>query len=54
MDGKFYFNMCFIEVYLIYDVVLISAIQQSDSFPYKYINMHSSSYSFPLQVITGY
>ena len=38
-----------IEVELIYDVVLISAVQQSDSV----IQTYSFSYSFPLWFITG-
>ena len=40
----------FIEVYLIYSVVLSSAVQQSDSV----IHIYPFSYSFPLWFITGY
>ena len=40
----------FIEVELIYNVVLISAVQQSDSV----IHIYSLSDSFPLWFITGY
>ena len=47
-----HFKMYFIEVQLIYNVVLISAEQHSDSVLYMYT--HSSSYSFPLQFISGY
>ena len=46
----FFFYIYLIEVYLIYNVVLISAIQQSDSVIYIY----SFSYSFLWQFITGY
>ena len=42
------FNYFFIEIQLIYNVVLISAVQQSDSV------IHSFSYSFPLWPIVGY
>ena len=44
----FFFN--FIEVELIYNAVLISAVQQSNSV----IHIHSFSYSSPLWFITGY
>ena len=43
---KFYF---FIEVQLNYSVVLITAVQQSDSVIHIFF-----SYSFPLRFITGY
>ena len=51
---KFPFSLFsfFIEVWLIYNVVLISAVQQSDSVIHIYI--HSFLYSFPLWFITGY
>ena len=47
----------FIEVWLIYNVMLISAIQQSDSVTYIYIYIYThafSKYSFPLWFIIGY
>ena len=47
---KPYFIFNFIEVWLIYYVVLTSAVQQSDSA----IHIYSFSYSFPLWFITGY
>ena len=37
---------------LIYNVVLISAVQQSDS-AIRYIYTHPFSYPFPLRFITG-
>ena len=40
----FFFFFSFIEVYLIYNILLISAIEQSDSV----IRTYSFSYSFPL------
>ena len=43
--------MYFIEVQLIYNVVLISAGQHSDSVSYMYT--HSSSHSLPFQFISG-
>ena len=43
------FKQIFIEVWLIYTIVLISAMQQSDSV----MHIHFS-YSFPLWLITGY
>lgn len=46
----FFFFFSFIEVYLIYNILLISAIEQSDSV----IRTYSFSYSFPLWFITGY
>ena len=44
------FLIYFTEVQLIHNVVLISAVQQSDSVIhiYIYIYIHSFSYSFPL------
>ena len=47
----FFFFPHFIEVYLIYNVVLISAVQQSGSF--IHLATYSSSQSFPLWFITG-
>ena len=44
---KIAFVYFFIEIQLIYNVVLISAVQQSDSFIYSF------SSSFPLWFITG-
>ena len=44
------FFLSFIEVYLIYQVVIISAVQQSDSVIYTYI--YSFLDSFPIQIIT--
>ena len=42
----------YIGVQLIYNVVLVSSEQQSDSvFMYTYI--YSFSYSYPIQIITG-
>ena len=49
----FLFLIYFIEVYLIYNVVLISTIQQSDSVIHIYIYTYPFSYSFPLWFITG-
>ena len=48
----FFFFFNFIEVWLIYKVVVISAVQQSDSVIHTYI--YSLAYSFPLWFITGY
>ena len=42
---------CFIEVELIYNVVLMSAVRQSDSVIHIYIFMHSFLYSFSLWLI---
>ena len=42
-----FFNV--IEVELVYNVVLISAVQQNESVIHMYV-----SYSFPLWFITGY
>ena len=47
---KFFLKNCFIEVWLHYNVVLITAVQQSD----LVICIHTFSYSFPLWFITGY
>ena len=44
------FKKYFIEVYLIYNVVLVSAVQQGDSVIYLYI----LSYAFPLWFLTRY
>ena len=41
----------FTEVWFIYNVMLISATQQSDSLIHK---MYSFSFSFPLRFIRGY
>ena len=49
---SFYFNL--IEVQLIYNVVLISAVQQCDSVIHIYIYIYSFLYSFPLWFIPGY
>ena len=46
-----FFFSYFIEVYLIYNVVLISAVQQSGSF--IHLDTYSSSQPFPLWFITG-
>ena len=46
----FFFNLFFIEVWLIYNVVLVSGVQQSDSVTRMYTFF---SYSFPLWFITG-
>ena len=46
-----FFLVYFIGVQLIYNIVLVSAVQQSDSGIYI---MHSFSYSFPLWLIIGY
>ena len=43
------FFLFFIEVYLIYNVVLVSGAQQS-----YFIYIYSFSYSFPLKLITKY
>ena len=51
-SGVMAFSFFLIEVQLIYSVVLISAVQQSDSVIYTYI--HSFLYSFPLWFISGY
>ena len=48
---SFFFN--FIDVQLIYNVVVISAIQR-DSVIHIYIDIYTFSYSFPLWFITGY
>ena len=45
-------NLIFTEVQLIYNVVLISAVQQSDSVIHIYIIF--LKYSFPLWFIIGY
>ena len=45
-EKKFYF----VEIQLIYNILLISDVQQSNSVIYIY----SFSYSFPLWFITGY
>ena len=47
---NFFLKNCFIEVWLHYNVVLITAVQQSD----LVICIHTISYSFPLWFITGY
>ena len=49
-----FFKIYFIKVWLIYNVVLISAVQQSDSVLYTYGYIHSFSYSSPLKFIRGY
>ena len=49
----FFFDLFFVEVYLIYGVVLISAVRQSDSVIHIYI-IYSFLYSFPLWFIIGY
>ena len=60
-----FFHIYFTEIQLIYNVVLVSAIQQSDSemhmcvyayiyiYIYIYVCIHSFSCSFPLWFITG-
>ena len=47
-------NLVLIEVFLIYNVVLISAVQQSDSVIFIYIYMHYFLYSFLLGLIPGH
>ena len=44
--------MSTIEVWLIYNGVLVSGIQQSDSA--IYVCVYAFSYSFPISFITGY
>ena len=48
----FFFFLFFIEVELIYKVVSVSGVQQSDSVIHKYT--FSFAYSFPLWFITEY
>jgi len=41
-----FLNLFFIEVELIYNVVLVSSVQQSDSVLYIYIHTHTHSFSY--------
>ena len=55
----FFFELIFIRVQLIYNVVLVSSVQQSESvihiYTYQlYIYIYSLLDSFPLSVITEY
>ena len=52
----FFFLMHFVELQLIYNVVLVSDIQQNDSviYIYVYTYIYPFSYSFPLWFITRY
>ena len=50
----FCLNSILLSVVDLYNVLLISAVQQSDSVIHTYIHIHSFSYSCPLWFITGY
>ena len=50
----FLFACFFIEVQLIYNIMLVSGLQHSDSVIHIYIYIYSFSDSFPLYVITRY
>ena len=50
----FIISLFFIELWLNYNVALITVAQQNDAVIYIYIHTHSFSYSFPLWFITGY
>jgi len=49
-------SLFFIELWLNYNVALITIVQQSDAVIYIYTHTrtHSFSYLFPLRFITGY
>ena len=46
LPAHFWLKICFTEVELIYNVVLVSSVQQSDSVSYIYVYVYTYTYTF--------